>query len=828
MFVVLLALSALPFDGQYFAGHANDAAGSSYLDLLDQARRMLSAADAELQVVTGVYDEANSALVEGAQWSGNIWTQNTYGFGLASPAFLPDPLLEWLRTSYLWWFDHIGDGAQGYGGFNDVPAGMLCDNGSPSGCNYMQCGPGRHAPLVERGKRAATTASKREETLHEQKAFDTAALGHDWIIEGTLAGVLMQAEVLLATRNISGAAAFLPLFRRTSDFLETRRVQDGSPLTPGAAGLFLAGNGANLLAPGYGGQGLPAGCLGNASCGHTGFPPCCTQRGMAYLSALTVTYSAVLDRLISLEELAFPAGRACTRPNADTTAVVNCTDVYRARRAANMASLPAVMTRMAATNSSYLLQALAPDGERYGEYAPTSPCAADAPCPPASRHGYFEASPNVDAIALRVVDDETAAGIYSAMQAVPGLSPCGFTLPNFPDYDASCSSSGCLGGYGTWVSGGSWSTLEGRALLAHYRQHRFDLAAASMGRLLTPYARLFKLDNPIAHQGCGPGMYSTPGQREGGGGPSLDIDSFAIPAAFVNGLFGYAYGASTLTLYPRLPDGISLLRQKFPVRWGSARLYLTLAGEASRKGQGPQLIHSVLVNGSACVSCISDGHEAVQLTWSQALQGVPTTITVRVGRDAPPTAGPESIDGGNAEASWTRDEAARRRFDPLDIIAPCALNSTLLDWASNASAFLLRMGAVGLGERFEARQAEALLRALNVSVARCEGRRDGSIAPLPAQPKAWDKYGVKYNQSKVEDYFDDLVGRIWRGLVNAISSYARDNADPEQKQILQLFQGQSSRSAQRAAKEAAARRLDGEIAAAEQVLSQLRAKRVEL
>jgi hypothetical protein len=58
------------------------------------------------------------------------------------------------------------------------------------------------------------------------------------------------------------------------------------------------------------------------------------------------------------------------------------------------------------------------------------------------------------------------------------------------------------GGFGTWVSGGSWSTAEARAILAHYRGGRPDLAANSMGRILDPYAKLFKLDNPIAHQGC--------------------------------------------------------------------------------------------------------------------------------------------------------------------------------------------------------------------------------------------------------------------------------------------------------------------------------------
>ena len=58
-------------------------------------------------------------------------------------------------------------------------------------------------------------------------------------------------------------------------------------------------------------------------------------------------------------------------------------------------------------------------------------------------------------------------------------------------------------------------------------------------------------------------MYSQPGGREGGGGPSLDVDSFAIPAAFIRGLFGYEYGSSSLTLFPRLPEGVQRLSQKF-------------------------------------------------------------------------------------------------------------------------------------------------------------------------------------------------------------------------------------------------------------------------
>ena len=165
--------------------------------------------------------------------------------------------------------DHKGDGGQMIAGLADVPNGLLCDNGSPTGCNYMQCGPGRSALLTTRryGIKNKTTAvggdeeikpwqsvSKHQESIDRNKEAegsgplgDTAAVGHDWIIEGTLAGrpnpsldpnnnlnlerdwpapsvagSIMKAEMLLASRNRTGAQLYLPIFKATSDFVETR------------------------------------------------------------------------------------------------------------------------------------------------------------------------------------------------------------------------------------------------------------------------------------------------------------------------------------------------------------------------------------------------------------------------------------------------------------------------------------------------------------------------------------------------------------------------------------------------------------------------------
>ena len=147
--------------------------------------------------------------------------------------------------------------------------------------------------------------------------------------------------MLLTTRNITAIEHFLPMLHRISTFMEGRRVQDSSPLTPGSKGLFRAGNGADLLAPSFGGWPLPVGCVVNATYSN------CTQRSMSYLTELTVTYSALLDRMIQLEQLLYPnGGHNCTKPNLSTQGKGDCLSLYKARRAANDASLNGVMATM--------------------------------------------------------------------------------------------------------------------------------------------------------------------------------------------------------------------------------------------------------------------------------------------------------------------------------------------------------------------------------------------------------------------------------------------------------------------------------------------------
>lgn len=149
---------------------------------------------------------------------------------------------------------------------------------------------------------------------------------HDWTIEETLSALVMQAELLLISRNMTLVSAMLPLFLRTSNLLESRRdsttnmfltglvcifrtmpvhalafVPPLSPLRPLVFVCFspchphcsrwhpvlpisswapnTTGVASNLLAPSFGAWRLPSG-----------------RRAWAYMCGISVTYTAALNR----------------------------------------------------------------------------------------------------------------------------------------------------------------------------------------------------------------------------------------------------------------------------------------------------------------------------------------------------------------------------------------------------------------------------------------------------------------------------------------------------------------------------------------------------
>ncbi|MBM4042120.1 MAG: hypothetical protein FJ290_26790, partial [Planctomycetes bacterium] len=426
---------------------------------------------------------------------GAWWIQNSYGTTYCALPFYTEPFVTFLGNSHDLWFSQMGDGKRKWKWREGspelvIPDGQLCDAASPSWFIPKQ-GDGR---------------------------VDI----HDWGMEFTAAGLLMQSELLLISRDAKAVARYLPMLERCANFIETRRDPRNN--------LFLAGPAGNLLAPSFAGWKKPDGTYDKA-----------------YLAGLSITYIAALDRLIEVERLAGSDEKA---------------KLYAERRDLARKGLP-----LLTTDEGYFLNSIDPDGTKHGVFG-------------AARHGYFEASPNHDAICFRVADDAQAERIYAKIASIPGLRPHSFILPNHPSYDDMYEPLHGIWAYGTWVNGGHWSTCEARMVMAYYRLGKHEDARRSMQQLLT-FARKFRMDNPLTK--CGSDVYQP---RE----PiNLCYDTFGPAAALVRGLFEYLYRADGLTLLPHIPPGITRLEQHFPIRFGAKRLYLATVGSGAVTG--------VLVNG---------------------------------------------------------------------------------------------------------------------------------------------------------------------------------------------------------------------------------------
>ena len=235
------------FVGRYFSGKGD----VDYLQLLDYAARSFHP-DPEYQNLAMLYEPTWNGLVEGDPWDA-WWIQNSYGPTFCSLPFLAEPFVTFIQNSQDLWFNVEGDGKTPDKNGYVAPDGCLVDAANLK-VHYYRQGDGRHDI-------------------------------HDWFMEATAAGVVMQSELLLISRDKQAIEKYLPKLRRSVAFIETRR----DPKT----NLFLAGPAANLLAPSDGGYKKPDGTFGHA-----------------YLTGLSVTYIAALDRMIELEKFAGHADEA--------------------------------------------------------------------------------------------------------------------------------------------------------------------------------------------------------------------------------------------------------------------------------------------------------------------------------------------------------------------------------------------------------------------------------------------------------------------------------------------------------------------------------------
>jgi hypothetical protein len=620
------------FEGRHYRG----AGDVEYLRLLETARRMFEP-DPELQNLAMLYITNWNGLVEGPTWDA-WWIQNSYGTTYAILPLLREPFLTFLQNSQDLWFDQMGNG-QRIGApppFNWVaPDGALCDAARPGWIVYKQ-GDGRTAI-------------------------------HDWGMEFTAAGIVLQSELLLTTRDAKALAHYLPKLERCAAFIETRRATND---------LFLAGPAGNLLAPSYAGWQRPDGTYDKA-----------------YLTGLSVTYIAALDRLIELEKLAH-------RPE-------------QAERFARLRNSAKRALAQLTADEGYFIRSLDPDGTRHGVFG-------------ARQHGYFETSPNHDAIAFRVVDDAQAEKILRKLAAIPELRPFDFVLPNYPSYDDMYEKPEGLWGYGTWVNGGHWSTCEARMVLAYYRLGRFEDARRSMQRLLT-FAERFRMDNPLTQRGNAVYQPNQP--------VNLTYDAFGPAAAFMRGLFEYLYRADALMLVPHIPAGITELEQLDPVRFGNKKIYLTVSG------RGP--VTGVKVNGRKWKTFDAT---SITLTCDQ----LPETARVKIqlGR----TSKIPSTNSKGPSAS-----ALAKRLGPPFGGQKADLDARL----GRVAEFHRRLGAAHLGEGYEATHAKLVLDCGRVAAERAALRKAGKLRALPGP-----------SQAVADKSYDETVARLCDGLELTLKSYS--------------------------------------------------------
>jgi hypothetical protein len=652
--------AAAPFNGRFFTGEGD----LEYLQLLDIARRMYDT-DPEFQNLAMLYTPQWNGLVEGPTW-GAWWVQNSYGPTYCGIPFYEEPFVTFLQNSQDLWFDKMGDGKTSYvwnGKDSWIP---------PDGC-LMDC--------------ASDTWA-----MHRQG--DGRVTIHDWGMEFTAAGGLMQSELLLVSRDPAALAKYLPKLERCGSLIESRRDPKNN--------LFLAGPAGNLLAPSYAGCREPDGTFGKA-----------------YLAGLSVTYIAFLDRLIELEKL---AGRA------------DQVRLWSGRRASAREGLA-----LLATDEGYLVKSIDPDGTRHGIYG-------------AAKHGYFEASPNHDAICFRVVDQAQALRIYRKLASIPGLRRHDLIVANCPSLDDMYEAPQGLWGFGTWVNGGHWTTCEARALMAYSRLGKYEDARRSMKQMMT-FARQFRMDNPLVD--FGNAVYQ-PGEPI-----NLTYDAFGAPSGLIRGLFEYLYSADGLRLVPHIPEGITRLQQHFPIRFGTKRLYLAVAGN------GP--IKSVRINGKRWKSFDAD---SVFLPYT----ATPELAAIQIVRGEA-VAGTFQAPGSDCSlaplpslAAWPRPEKA-----PVIVANEEMALRTLLERAARLRRFNEAMVAAGLKDAYEAAHARLAVNCLLAAHQRAQMLSAGKLTALPPR-----------SQAAADKLYLNSPMKLCDGLEKTLNAW-RSSGDPRKRQIYGLW-----------------------------------------
>lgn len=480
------------------------------LKLIDQAFKSLHISP-DMATVPMLYKRDWDGFVEGHYWAG-WWLQNSFGptFGML-PFWTEEPYKTWIRHSQGLWFNNMGnDERQGSNGYI-APDGSLMD------CVILYMN-GRKEDGF-RSRHSQSTDSVFNGTLElEEPIFrqgDGNTLEYDWYYGGALAGIILESERLLVSQNPSEIKARLPQLKRIAAFVDERRDPK--------ANLIRGGRSSNLLAPSFGGVKQADGSYATA-----------------YLTELSVNYCAGLDRLIRLCEIIGDQQSANT---------------YRK-------TLKLVKTALSGLleEPGYFIRYLDDEGNRHGVFG-------------AEKFGYLEATPNHDAVAMGVTNDQESQVMINQLLSVPNLYPHDLILPNYPAYDDldNITVTKHLPP-GMWVDGGFWATTQARMSMACLRVNEFEHPFKAWEKQLA-FMQGFRADAPMKDYGLRPWD-----DKVQGWGSNVVYDCWGVPGGLLRGLFEYTYLPGQLRIRPHLPPDISRYVQKHPVLFGTSKVYITVTG----------------------------------------------------------------------------------------------------------------------------------------------------------------------------------------------------------------------------------------------------------
>ena len=487
------------YSGRYIQGRGD----KKWLDLIDRSFGMLNSSP-ELPNMKMLYKSATDMFSEGFIWGNGWWMQNSYGFTLGAVPLLGPFWQRILQNSYDGFWKRIGDGKRI--GYDD---GIVRENDVRSLC----------APDGCLGDCVTENA-----IVYRQGDGDWSS--YDWFYEATAAGVVIETEILLFSRDTEQIGKYIPLMKRSLDFIEKTRAENG---------LFLVGPSCDLLAPSYGGS----------------YDAKTDTVGKGYLTGVAVTYAAALRGFIELLKIAKETGMISE---------------YQSRFDRCIEALPLLLT-----DEGYFCKSMDPDGTKHGVIG-------------AEKYGYLSSVANVDAVASGIVDRAAAEKIYAAIAATPGIRPEGVICNNWPHLDDtinnyrthSSAGNSFYFGSGDWVDGGCWGTVEGRAILTYLMLGKYDDAYKAAGWYMK-WAEEYRMDAPLSQWGHNT---NNPWQGENDDHTSCKqpvsvmVDNFASVTCLIRGLFEYRADADGLYIIPHVPDGIEEYIQNEPVWYAGHEIYI--------------------------------------------------------------------------------------------------------------------------------------------------------------------------------------------------------------------------------------------------------------